>query len=121
MEKTSLGIEENVEGALCYVFGWLTGIIFYILEKDNKFVRFHAMQSIITFLALTVISVVLMFISFALMFIPYIGWIIGMFLWLIYFLLSIAGLIFWIIGIIKAFQGEKYKFPVFGNMAEKYV
>lgn len=53
--KTALGIDENIEGLLCYVLGFLTGILFLVLEKDNKFVRFHAMQSIVTFLALFVI------------------------------------------------------------------
>jgi len=46
-EKTSLGLDENIEGALCYVLGWLTGIVFFVLEKDNRFVKFHAMQSIV--------------------------------------------------------------------------
>jgi uncharacterized membrane protein len=47
--KTSTGMEQNLEGLLCYVLGWLTGIIFLLLEKDNKFVRFHAIQSILVF------------------------------------------------------------------------
>ena len=49
MEKTSTGLTENVAGLLCYILGWITGIIFLILEPDNKFVRFHAIQSIIVF------------------------------------------------------------------------
>jgi uncharacterized membrane protein len=46
-EKTALGIEENIAGALCYVLGWLTGIVFLLLEKENRFVRFHAIQSLV--------------------------------------------------------------------------
>jgi len=46
--KTALGIDENIEGLLCYVLGFITGILFLVLEKDNKFIRFHAMQSIVT-------------------------------------------------------------------------
>ena len=48
MSKTSLNIEENIEALLCYVLTWVTGLLFLILEKDNKFVKFHAMQSIIS-------------------------------------------------------------------------
>lgn len=60
--KTALGIDENIEGLLCYVLGFITGILFLVLEKDNKFVRFHAMQSIVTFLAFFVVSMVIGFI-----------------------------------------------------------
>jgi uncharacterized membrane protein len=105
--KTSTGIEPNVAGLLCYVLGWVTGLVFFILEKDNKFVRFHAMQSIITFGALTVVN-------FILMFIPIIGWIIS---WLI----GVLALILWIILMIKAYQGKKYKLPLAGEIAEKQV
>ena len=51
-EKTSLGIDQNLAGLLCYVVGWVTGIVFLILEGKNKFVRFHAVQSIVVFGAL---------------------------------------------------------------------
>jgi uncharacterized membrane protein len=60
--KTSTGMEQNLEGLLCYVLGWVTGIIFLLLEKENKFVRFHAIQSIVVFGAYTVISIILGFI-----------------------------------------------------------
>jgi uncharacterized membrane protein len=44
--KTSIGLDQNIAGALCYLFGWVTGLVFYLIEKDNSFVRYHAMQSI---------------------------------------------------------------------------
>ena len=47
-KKTVLGISENLEAVLCYALGWITGLIFLLLEKDNRFVRFHALQSLIT-------------------------------------------------------------------------
>ena len=56
MAKTSMNLEENVAGALCYVIVWITGIIFFFLEKENKTVRFHAMQSILTFLPLSILG-----------------------------------------------------------------
>ncbi|NJE10289.1 DUF4870 domain-containing protein [Thermococcus sp. MAR1] len=106
-KKTSLGMEENVEGLLAYVLGWLTGIIFLLLEKESDFVRFHAMQSTITFLGLTILQIVLGFI-------PIIGTLLGALLW-------VLGLVLWIVGMLKAYQGERYKFPIVGNLAEEWV
>jgi uncharacterized membrane protein len=103
--KTSLGMEQNLEGLLCYVLGWLTGIIFLLLEKDNKFVRFHAIQSIVVFGAYTVLAIILNFI-------PVIGWIINL-------LLGIAAFVFWIVLMVKAYQGQIYKLPVAGDIAER--
>jgi uncharacterized membrane protein len=101
----STGLQPNVAGLLCYVLGWVTGIIFLVIEKDNEFVRFHAWQSIVVFGALTVASIVLGFI-------PIIGWIVA-------WLLSVAGFILWIILMIKAYQGQRFKLPIAGNIAEK--
>ncbi len=105
MAKTSLGMEENLEALLTYVLGWITGIIFLLLEKNSKFVRFHAMQSTITFLGFTIVM-------FILLFIPLIGWALNL-------LLAILGVIVWIVCIVKAYQGEKYKLPFIGDIAEK--
>jgi len=105
--KTSMGLEPNVAGLLCYVLGWVTGIIFFVIEKESKFVRFHAMQSIVTFGAITVASIVLSFI-------PFIGWVLG-------WLLSVLGFVLWIILMIKAYQGQRFKLPWAGNFAEKQV
>lgn len=104
-EKTSLGLKENVEGALCYVLGWITGIVFLMVEERNRFVRFHAMQSIVTFLPLTVITVILGWI-------PFFGWIIGRLIW-------ILALILWLILMLKAYQGKMYKLPIAGDFAEE--
>lgn len=105
--KTALGIDENIEGLLCYVLGFLTGILFLVLEKDNKFVRFHAMQSIVTFLALFVISTVIGFI-------PILGWIVSG-------LIGLVALILWLLLMFKAFKGERYKLPIAGDFAEKQI
>ncbi|MEM7818754.1 MAG: DUF4870 domain-containing protein [Candidatus Aenigmatarchaeota archaeon] len=105
-EKTSLGLEENVEGALCYVLAWITGLIFLILENKSKFVKFHALQSIITFLGLTVVAIFFNLI-------PVVGWVISALIGLLTFAL-------WIILIIKSYQGEKYKLPIAGDIAEKH-
>ncbi len=125
--KTSLGLEENVAGLLTYVLGWLTGLIFLLAEKKSKFVRFHALQSIMTFLPLSVLAWLLGWIgapkvtygSYYGYSVPtvnpgipaliYLSWII----WAISFVL-------WIILMIKAYQGEKFKLPVVGDIAEKH-
>jgi len=105
--KTALGIDENIEGLLCYILGFITGILFLVLEKENRFVRFHAMQSIATFLPLFVISMVLGFI-------PIIGWVISP-------LIGLVGLILWLLLMYKAFKGEKYKLPIAGDFAEQQI
>ena len=107
MAKTSTGLEQNVAGLLCYVLGWITGVIFIIIERENKFVRFHAMQSIVVFGILTIARIVLGWI-------PFIGWILGI-------IISIMMFVLWIILMIKAFQGERFKLPWAGNFAERQI
>ena len=58
MDKTSTGLAENVAGLLCYVLGWISGLIFILIEPENKFVRFHAIQSIFVFSILTVAGLI---------------------------------------------------------------
>ncbi len=105
--KTALGIDENIEGLLCYILTFITGIVFLVLEKENKFVRFHAMQSIATFLPLFVIS-------FVIGFIPFIGWVISS-------LIVLVEVILWLLLMFKAYQGEMYKLPIAGDFAEKQI
>ncbi len=105
--KTALGLDENIAGLLCYVLGWITGIVFLVLEKENKFVRFHAMQSLATFLALFVISIVVGWI-------PFIGWIVSI-------LITPFGLILWLLLMYKAYRGERFKLPIAGDFAEKQI
>ena len=109
--KTSMGMEQNLEGLLCYVLGWVTGIIFFIMEKDNKFIRFHAMQSIIVFGAIFVVDI----------FLSIMNTFIGVH-WLFSLLLGLIGLltfILWIVLMMKAYQGQMYKLPVAGDIADK--
>jgi uncharacterized membrane protein len=103
--KTSTGIQANVAALLCYLVGVISGIIFYLIEKDNKFVRFHAMQSIVVFGAFFVLSMVLSFI-------PVFGW-------AVLPILGLLSIILWIVLMIKAYQGEYFKLPIAGDIAEK--
>jgi len=109
-EKTSsTGLDSNIGGLLSYVLGWITGLIFFLIEEKDEFVRFHAMQSLIVFGAITVVSIVLGI----LFMIPFLGPVLGAFFW-------IATVVLWIILMVKAYQGERYKLPIAGNLAEKY-
>lgn len=115
MVKTKLGLDQNIEGALCYIFGWITGIVFYLLEEDNKFIRFHAIQSILVFLPLTILGFFLGgFFGFGFWWGP--GW---YFIWVIGTLIWILTLILWLVLMLKAYSGEKYKLPIVGDIAEK--
>ncbi|MFP4005386.1 MAG: DUF4870 domain-containing protein [Candidatus Hadarchaeia archaeon] len=111
--KTDVGLEENVEGALCYVLFWLSGIIFLLIEKKSKFVRFHAIQSIIVFLSLWIIGAATSpFFSMG-----YHGGVfsplrfLSSLIWLIVFII-------WLLMMYKAYQGERYKLPIAGDIAE---
>ncbi|RZN37882.1 MAG: DUF4870 domain-containing protein [Methanophagales archaeon ANME-1-THS] len=112
MGKTSMGLEENIAGLLCYVLGWITGIVFLVLEKENKFVRFHAWQSIATFLPLSILAWILGAIGVALWWLG--GFIFSAISWLIWIIV----LILWLILMFKAYQGEMYKLPIVGDFAE---
>ena len=103
--KSSTGMQPNLAALLSYLAGIITGVIFFLIEKDNKYVRFHALQSIITFGFFLAANVILGFI-------PVVGWSFMP-------LLGILQLIVWIILMVKAYQGEKFKLPVIGDIAEK--
>jgi uncharacterized membrane protein len=100
-EKSSTGLEENVAGFFCYILGFVSGIVFLVVEKESSFVKFHARQSTVTFLILLVIFLVFWWI-------PVIG-----------FLLLIAILVLWLFLMIKALQGERYLLPIVGEMVEE--
>lgn len=113
-KQTSTGLEPNLAAALSYLCGWVTGLIFFLMEKENSFVRFHAMQSIMVSAGFTVLFIACAVLSN----IPVIGWL----FWIIgYPVVGIASFIAWILLMIKAYQGERFHFPVVGDMAEKNV
>jgi uncharacterized membrane protein len=111
--KTSTGIQANVAGLLCYVLGWVTGLIFFLIEKENKFVRFHALQSIIVFGALCVFQIVIG--SFTMIGLSFIAPLFS----LVTGLVALLAFILWIVLMIKAYQGEMFKLPIAGDIAEK--
>ena len=115
---SSTGIEPNIAAALSYMLGLITGIIFLVLEKDNKYVRFHAAQSIATSVIIIVISIGVSMVSSVLVFIPVLGWLAVLILTLG---LSIGTFILWVLLMIKAYQGEEWELPVAGGFARRMI
>jgi uncharacterized membrane protein len=123
--KSSTGLDENVAALLSYVMTWITGLIFFLIEKDSRLVRFHAVQALI----LGIMAAVLMVGS-------WIVWIVvviiaallpdvlgTLFMGVVGLLMTaifLAIFVGWILGMVKAFQGQYFKLPVIGNFAEKF-
>lgn len=109
------GLTENVAGLLCYAVGWITGIIFLLIDK-RPFVRFHAAQSLVTFGGLHLIFIVgrIVF-GFGFFMGGLGGW--GL-VAMIFFLLDIAALVLWILLMVKAYQNEKFRLPMIAEIAD---
>ncbi len=112
---TGVSLEPNVAGLLCYVLGWITGLIFLLLVKEDKFVRFHALQSIVTFGSFTILWII-----FSILMNIDISYFDTLFS-LLHILSWILAVVLWIVLMVKAYQGEQYKLPWAGDIAERYV
>ncbi len=109
---------ENVAGTLCYLFGWITGIIFLLIDK-RPFVRFHAAQSIVVFGGLHVVRIILgMVFGVGFLFGGSSSLGVGIAL---FHLVGLATVILWIVLIVKAYQGERFKIPIAWEIAEGLV
>src|SRR5699024_5819330 len=105
-QGSSTNLEENVAALLCYLGSFVTGIIFILIEKNSKYVRFHAMQSIVFFVSLVVIN-------FIVGFLPLYS--------ILCRLISLYTIIIWIVIMVKAYQKEDFKFTVTCQVAEDFV
>lgn len=129
VQTSSIGLAPNVAAALSYI--WIVGLILFFIEKENKFIRFHAMQSVLYGVLWTVVMIVLAVISAIVAIVGGVaataagdaGGILGilvslisLIIWLVVPLIYVGGLIF---GAVKGYQGNVFKFPIIGNMAEK--
>lgn len=112
IEPSSTGLDAKLAGALAYVLGPITGVLFLVIEKQSRFVRFHAMQSTVLWLAWIAVSVVLSLISA----VPFLGWLIGILLSLV---MGVLGFVLWIFLMWKAFSGEMWEVPIVGEFARK--
>ena len=118
VNASSLDLPSNVAAALACI-PLAGGIIFYILEKRDGFVRFYAMQSIIFGLAWLLFSVVWKIVVAILVPIPVVGWIFAIPLWIIWAVVQLAFLAIWIIATVKAFTGVRWEIPYVGPIARK--
>lgn len=103
-EKTSTGLDANLAAALSYLVGFVTGLVFLFAEKENRFVRFHAMQSTLLFVGLIVIDIVLQMV-------PLLGFLV------VLFIVLPGSFVLWLVLMFKAYQGEDFKLPLVGKMA----
>lgn len=108
------GLSENAAACLSYVLGWLTGIIFFLIDR-RPYVRFHAAQSMVTFGGLHLIRIVLgMIFGIGFFYGGFGGWGIG---WLLIACIGLLSFVLWIVLMIKAFQGERFMVPIAGDIA----
>jgi uncharacterized membrane protein len=112
------GLTDNLAGALCYLLGFITGILFLVLApyNQNRTIRFHAFQSIFLNIAWVIIWIVVTIVSLAFNAIPFLGVFVSLTL---HFCLGIGGLILWLYMMFKTYNGEKIVLPVVGPMAGK--
>ncbi len=103
--STSIGIGANLAALLSYALGFVSGIFFCVIEKKNKFVRFHAIQSTLVFAFLFVLS-------FIIRPLPLVGL-------KLYFGIGFISIILWVFLMFKAYQGQYFKIPLAGNLAQQ--
>lgn len=123
------GLDGNVAGALSYLFGIVSGLIFFLIEKDDPFVRWHAAQSmafngvlIVAYIALTFLGTVVSVATFSGssgMFL--IGSLFSLILGLVWLVLAVGGFVAWVYLMIKAYQGETPRIPVAAKIADRLV
>jgi uncharacterized membrane protein len=121
------GLDGNVAGALSYLFGMVSGLIFYLIEKDNPFVRWHAAQSIAFNGLLIAASIVLTFLGTAVSMATFsgssgmflIGSLFSLILGLVWLVVTVGGFVAWVYLMVKAYQGETTRMPVAAGIADR--
>ena len=107
-ETTSTGLDANLAAALSYLVGFVTGIIFLLVEKENRFVRFHAMQSTLLFAGIVAIDILLQLV-------PLLGALV-----VIAVVIPVSAIL-WLVLMYKAYQGEEFRLPIVGPLAAERV
>lgn len=118
LPPASVGMTDNLAGALCYLFGFITGILFLVLApyNQNRTIRFHAFQSIFLSIAWFALWIVITFVILIFHLIPFLGILISL---MLRFILGLGGFILWLYLMFKTYNGEKVVLPVIGPMADK--
>ena len=104
----------NLVAVLSYLLGFVTGIVILLVEKEDRFIRFHAMQSTVLFGGLFVVNILVDIIFGELPLLSLLATLINT-------LILIVGVVVWLVSILKAYQGEMFKWPIAGDFAEKKV
>jgi uncharacterized membrane protein len=116
MPKVNPQMAENVAGLLCYLLGWLTGLIFFLVDK-RPYVRFHAAQAIVVFGGLNIlISLLSIVFDFSFMAGGYVGFSTG---YALYRIVDLIVIVLWILLMIKAYQGERFRLPIAADLVDK--
>jgi uncharacterized membrane protein len=125
VSKSSTGLDENVAALLSYILNWVSGLVFFLIEKDSRLVRFHSMQSILLGAVAAIVLIGLWILSFIVVIV--LGQISGLLSTLVSLVIGLLSLvsfvafvIAWVMCLIKAYQGQFYKLPLLGAYAEKF-
>jgi uncharacterized membrane protein len=117
-QPVSTGLAPNLAGALAYVLGPLTGVLFLVIEKENRFVRYHAAQSVVVGIALVAVSIGLSIVGAILAVVPFIGWLISLMLTMT---LALGGFLLWVTLMLRAFAGQEWEVPLIGHHSRKLI
>jgi uncharacterized membrane protein len=123
--KSSTGLDENLAALLSYIATWVSGLVFFLIEKDSRLVRFHAMQAILLGATAAVGGIVLWIAWVVITLIAgqiadILGTLVGLVFGLVLGVFYLAVVVAWVLCLIKSYQGQFYKLPVLGNFAEKF-
>ncbi|WP_435078807.1 DUF4870 domain-containing protein [Halococcus sp. AFM35] len=125
--ENNSGLDSNVAGTLSYLFGFVSGLIFYLIEKEDRFVRWHAAQSMaftgllaVTYIALTFLGTVVSMMTFSGSSGGFlVGSLFGLILGLVWLIVAVGGFVAWAYMMIKAYQGETVRLPVAASIADR--
>jgi uncharacterized membrane protein len=107
-KKSIFGLDENIAGMISYVLAFFSGLVVLVMERENKFVRFHALQSTIWFMFLCIISWVLSIFSRI--------WVLGFFFGIAHTIVGVIGFVSWAYLIFMAYRGSTFKLPIIGDV-----
>jgi uncharacterized membrane protein len=126
--ETESGLDENVAGALSYLFGFVTGLIFYLIEEDNPYVRFHAAQSMVAtgllfvaYVGLSIVGTVVSTVLFSSTSTFFVGSILSLVLGLIWLVVALGTFAIWVYLMVRAYQGETPRVPIAAGVADELV
>lgn len=111
---TSTDPNRNLVAALSYLLGFITGAVILLVEADDKYIRFHAMQSTIVFGGLFLLNIFVAVLFSQIRFLGVVANIIGT-------LITVLALVVWVVSMVRAYQGKVFKWPIVGNLAESKV